>query len=105
MGALSVTVVVVGFAVPLTVTPAEANPLTGALKTTVKLMGEALVGSAWPTACSIVTVGPMVSVEKVTSLSVDVDVLLALPKLSVATLAAMVAVTVPSVVMPLTATL
>ena len=61
MGALSVTVVVVGVAVPLTVTPAEVNPLTGALKTTVKLMGLALVGSAWLPAWSMVTEGPLVS--------------------------------------------
>src|SRR5207302_475759 len=34
---------------------------TGLLKTAVKLIGEALVGSAWPAALSIVTVGAVVS--------------------------------------------
>src|SRR5438477_7125437 len=48
-------------AVPLMVTPAPVKPLTGSLKTAVKLIGELLVGSAWPAAWSIVTVGGVVS--------------------------------------------
>src|SRR5438094_701983 len=48
-------------AVPLMVTPALVKPLTGSLKTAVKLIGELLVGSAWPAAWSIVTVGGVVS--------------------------------------------
>src|SRR5919201_1734069 len=67
------------------------------------MMGEALVGSAWPEAWLIVTVGAVTS--RVTVLSVLVEAVLALPAASVATPAPMVAITVPSVVMPLTATL
>src|SRR5438046_10110148 len=46
---LTVTVLVPP-AVPLIVTPAPLKPLTGSLKTAVKLIGELLVGSAWPAA-------------------------------------------------------
>src|SRR5881396_2190686 len=46
---------------PLIVTPAPVKPLTGLLKTAVKLIGEALVGSAWPAAWLIVTEGGVVS--------------------------------------------
>jgi hypothetical protein len=45
-------------AVPPIVTSPVANPVTDELKTTVKLIGEVLVGSAWPLAWLIVTVGP-----------------------------------------------
>src|SRR5437762_4502809 len=48
-------------AVPLSVMPALLKPLTGSLKTAVKLIGEALVGSAWPAAWLIVTEGGVVS--------------------------------------------
>src|SRR6266480_1315455 len=48
-------------AVPLSVTPAPVKPLTGLLNTAVKLIGKLLVGSAWPAAWSIVTVGGVVS--------------------------------------------
>src|SRR5947207_61014 len=48
-------------AVPLMVTPAPVKPLTGPLKTAVKLIGELLVGSAWPAAWLIVTAGGVVS--------------------------------------------
>src|SRR6266513_1596783 len=48
-------------AVPLMVTPAPVKPLTGLLNTAVKLIGKLLVGSAWPAAWSIVTVGGVVS--------------------------------------------
>ena len=44
-------------AVPPRVTSPVAKSPTGSLKTTVKSMGPALVGSAWPAAWSIVTVG------------------------------------------------
>ena len=71
----------------------------------MKLIGEAEVGSAWPAAWLIVTVGAVVSgAAKVTVLSVLVEAVLALPAASVAPPAAIVAMTVPSVVMPLTAT-
>src|SRR5438552_2339697 len=43
------------------VTPAPVKPLTGLLNTAVKLIGKLLVGSAWPAAWSIVTVGGVVS--------------------------------------------
>src|SRR5436853_5220832 len=56
-------------AVPLMVTPAPVKPLTGLLNTAVKLIGELLVGSAWPAAWSIVTVGGVVSpTEKLAAL-------------------------------------
>ena len=58
---LPVTVAVVAPAVPLSVTSPVAKPVTDSLKTTVKLIGEALVGSAWPAAWLIVTVGAVVS--------------------------------------------
>src|SRR5437667_11365927 len=61
---LTVTVLVPP-AVPLIVTPAPVKPLTGSLKTAVKLIGEALVGSAWPAAWLIVTVGGL-ALETVT---------------------------------------
>src|SRR5437762_11606963 len=48
-------------AVPEIVTPAPLKPLTGSLKTAVKLIGELLVGSAWPAAWLIVTAGGVVS--------------------------------------------
>ena len=66
---LPVTVPVVAPAVPPNVTSPVAKSVTTSLKTTVKLIGLVLVGSAWPRACSMVTVGPVVSVENVTSLS------------------------------------
>jgi hypothetical protein len=68
----------------------------------VKLMGEVPVGSAWPAAVLMVTVGAALS--KVTLLSVLVDAVLVLPAPSAATPAARLAMTVPPVVMPLTAT-
>src|SRR5205823_2471037 len=97
-GQVTVTVVVRP-AVPLMVTPAPVKPLTGPLKTAVKLIGEALVGSAWPTAWLIVTVGGVAS--KLTLLSVLVEAVFRLPAASCATPAGMLAITVPSVVMPL----
>ena len=44
-------------AVPLVATPALVKPVTGVLKTMVKLMGDVFVGSAWLTAWLMVTVG------------------------------------------------
>ena len=78
------------------------NPVTGSLNTTVKLIGEALVGSAWPAAWVTFAVGRVVST--VTVLSVLVDAALPWPALSWATPAPMVAVTVPSPTIPLTST-
>ena len=46
---------------PLNVTSPVVKSLTGSLKTTVKLIGEAFVGSAVADAWLIVTVGAMVS--------------------------------------------
>ena len=73
------------------------------LNTTVKLIGLVLVGSAWPPAWLMVTVGPVTS--HVTVLSVEVDAVLPLPAASVAAPAAIEAMTVPDVVIPVTATL
>src|SRR6266513_2004481 len=93
-------------AVPLMVTPALVKPLTGSLKTAVKLIGELLVGSAWPAAWLIVTEGGVVSAGvKLTLLSVLVEAMLVLPAASRATPAGMLASTVPALLMPLTATL
>src|SRR5437899_1555997 len=93
-------------AVPLSVTPAPVKPLTGSLKTAVKLIGELFVGSAWPAAWLIVTEGGVVSGGvKLTLLSVLVEAVLVLPAASCATPAAMLAITVPALLMPLTATL
>ena len=90
-------------AVPASVTSPVVKPTAIELNTTVKLIGLAPVGSAWPTAWSIVTVGGTTS--QVTALSVEVEAALRLPTASVATPAAIVAVTVPEIVMPVTATL
>ncbi len=43
------------------VTSPATKSVTGSLKTTVKSIGEALVGSAWPLAWSMVTVGAVLS--------------------------------------------
>ncbi len=88
---LPVTVPVVAPAVPPNVTSSVAGTAIGRI--------------ALPAGLVNVTVGPVVSVEKVTVLSVDVEALLALPTLSVAISAPMVAMTRPPVVMPVTATL
>ena len=69
------------------------NPVTGSLKTTVKSIVDPFVGSAWPDAWLITTVGPTVS--RVTVLSVLVDAAFVLPAASVATPPATDAVTVP----------
>src|SRR5947207_1719465 len=89
-------------AVPLMVTPAPVKPLTGPLKTAVKLIGELFVGSAWPAAWLIVTAGRVAS--KLTLLSVLVEAVFRLPAASCATPAGVLAFTVPAAVMPLTAT-
>src|SRR5262249_62082282 len=72
---------------PRTVLPAKltslaVKPLTGSLKTTVKRIGEALVGSGCPAAWLMVTVGGTLS--KVTVRSVLVEAALGLPARSVA---------------------
>src|SRR5207247_8424958 len=48
LGPALIVTVLVPPAVPPIVTPAPVKPLTGSLNTAVKLIGEALVGSAWP---------------------------------------------------------
>ena len=58
---LPLTVPVVAPAVPLSVTSPVVKPVTASLKTTVKLMGDAPVRSACPTAWSMVTAGGVVS--------------------------------------------
>ena len=90
-------------AVPVSVTSPVAKLVVASLKTTVKLIGLALVGSAWPPAWLIVTVGATLS--QVTVLSVEVEARLASAPALWATPAAKVAITVPPVVMPETATL
>ncbi len=88
---------------PVNDTSPVAKVVVASLNTTVKLIGLVLVGSAWPTAWLIVTEGATLS--QVTVLSVDVEAVLALPAASAATPAPMVAMTVPELVMPVTATL
>src|SRR5205809_36475 len=85
------------------VTSVPVKPLTGSLNTAVKLIGDLLVGSAWPAAWFF----PYATLfrSKVTLLSVLVEAVLRLPAASLATPAAMEAITVPAVVMPETATL
>ena len=73
---LPVTVAVVAPAVPLKVTSPVVKSVTGSLKSTVKLMGEALVGSDWLEAWLMVTEGATLS--KLTVLSVLVEAALAL---------------------------
>src|SRR5205809_7526967 len=86
------------------VTPAPLKPLTGSLKTAVKLIGELLVGSAWPGAWLIVTEGGVVSAGvKLTLLSVLVEAVLRLRAASLGAPAGMLAITVPAVLMPRTA--
>ena len=58
-------------AVPLIVMSPVAKPVTVSLKTTVKVIGLVPVGSAWPPAWLIVTVGATLS--QLTVLSVEVD--------------------------------
>ena len=100
LGAISVTVAVVAPAVPVTVTSPVAKPVTGSPKTTVKLIVLPLVGSAWPTAWLMVTSGGVVSYR--TLLSVLVEAALPLVAASCAAPAGMLAMIVPSPVMPLT---
>src|SRR2546427_1223400 len=54
------------------VTPALLKPLTGLLKTAVKLIGELFVGSAWLAAWLIVTEGGVVSLNTVTVTGAEV---------------------------------
>src|SRR5262245_54377308 len=100
---MSVTGAVVSPALPHGALPISVKLATGSLKTTVKLIGLLLAGSAWVAAWLMVTVGAVVSY--VTVLSVLVEALLVLVAASVATPAAMEAITVPSPVIALTATL
>src|SRR5207248_3283054 len=100
-----IVIVFVPAAVPAKVRPGGVNPVTASLNTTVKLIGEALVGSACPAAWLIVTVGAVTRLN-VTVLSVDVDATFGkLETLPVAAPAFTAATTSPLPVMPLTATL
>ena len=49
---------------PVNETSLPVKPVTGSLNVAVKLIGEAIVGSAWPEAWLIVTVGAVVSTVK-----------------------------------------
>ena len=73
------------------------------MKTTVKLIGDVPVGSAWPAAWLIVTSGGVTS--QATVLSVLVEARFASVPPLTATAAGTLAMTVPLVVMPVTATL
>ena len=90
---------------PVKVTSPVAKLVVGSLNTTVKLIGLVPVGSPWPPAWLMVTVGGVVSWTQLTVLSVEVDAVLPLPAASVAAPAAIEAMTVPDVVIPVTATL
>src|SRR5439155_1650755 len=93
-------------AVLVKVTPAPVKPLTGLLKTALKLVGALVVGLAWTAAWLSFTEGGVVSGGvKLTLLSVLVEAVFRLPAASCATPAEIEAITVPAVVMPLTATL
>src|SRR5256884_1954505 len=82
-----------------TVTQSRAvTPLTGSLKTAVKVMGAVLVGSACPAAWLIVTVGGVGS--KVTVLSVLVEAVFPLPAASVAPPAGIVRIAEPPAELP-----
>src|SRR6187200_2094578 len=94
----------VAASVPPTVLPANdtsvpAKPTTGSLNTTLKRIGDALVGSAWPEAWLIVTVGTMLS--NVTVLSTLVDAWLGLFAASIAAPAGMLTTILPGAVIPL----
>src|SRR5437773_12511200 len=80
-------------AVPPITTSHPFKSLTDSLKTAVKVMGAVLVGSAYPAAWLIVTVGGVGS--NVTVLSVLVEAVFPLPAASVAPPAGIVAITVP----------
>src|SRR5206468_3558827 len=94
--------VVVPPAVPPITTSLPVKPLTGSLKTAVKVMGAVLVGSGSEERRVGVAGGGGGS--KVTVLSVLVEAVFPLPAASVAPPAGIVAITVPPVVRPLTAT-
>ena len=87
-----VTRAVVAPAVPLKVTSPVAKPVTGWSNTTVKLIGEADVGSGCAAAWLMVTVGGVAGKLYVTVLSVLVDALLGSSAAFVQTPAAIVAI-------------
>src|SRR5207245_1361263 len=99
---LPVTTAAAGPAEPLNETSVPVKPATGSLKVTAKLIGDALVGSFWPAAWLIVTDGLLVF--HMTVLSIELEAKLPLAAVSLAPFAGIVAVTVPSVVIPETAT-
>ena len=100
--AISVIVALVGPAVPLTTTSAlEVKSTTGSLKVTVKSIGEPLVVVCPEVEGAIVTVG---SVRKLTVVALA-EGLDSLPAASVAASELTETMTVPSFVIPVTATL
>jgi len=87
---------------PLKRTSPVAKPVTGMLKTTVKWIGDVCVGSFCPAAWLIVTkTGKPL---QVTLLSVLVEAVFKLPAKSLTFPAGMEAISVPSLVIPLTDT-
>src|SRR5437870_2881715 len=89
-------------AVPPFSTSSPVSPRTGSLTTARRSVGAVVVGSACPAAWLFVAVGGVGS--NVTVLSVLVEAVFPLPAASVAPPAGIVAITVPPVVRPLTAT-
>ena len=100
-----VTVAVVAPAVPDKLTSPVVKPVTASLNTTVKLIGETVVGSGCAAAWLMVTVGGGTTIVNVTVLSVLVEARFPAPPAFTATPAGTVAITVPLVVIPVTATL
>ena len=86
----------------VSVTSPDVKPVTGSVKTAVNTIGLTFVGSGWPTAWLMVTLGGPVS--QVTTLSVEVEADDGFPARPVVAPAPIVAITVPFVVMPDTET-
>ena len=86
----------------VSVTSPDVKPVTGSVKTAVNTIGLTFVGSGWPTAWLMVTLGGPVS--QVTTLSVEVDADDGLPARPVVAPAVIDAITVPFVVIPVTET-
>ena len=87
---------------PVTVTSPVAKPMAGSLNTAVNVIGVTFVGSVWAMAWSIVTVGGVTSQS--TTSSDEAEPRFGLPSTSIATAGAIVAITVPVVVIPVTVT-
>ena len=92
---------------PPTVLPAKltsdpSNPVTASLKWTVNVIGPTVVGSAWPAACSMVTVGRH-AVERHSVVGAGRGQMW-VPLGPTAAPAGMLATTVPAPVIPVTVT-